>query len=342
MSRYLITVVVFLAATTAYADPPTADQIQAWIRDLDSSKYRVRDRAARQLRDAGADAAAPLAKAARNGSAESSDRALRLLGDMIEGNDTRVEIAARRQLRRLADGESAVAGDARFLLNRQRHRLFAQLVFARVSFQEEDGKITTMDLDRVFDLDAVLPLLKYFPEIEDLSISNKRFGDAGAIYLADLPNLQRLNLFQSDIGDDGLKHLTGLKNLRQLPMGATRVTDAGLKTVAVLTQLEYVGVRGNNITDAGLLHLKGLTSLTGLNLAETNVTDNGLSQLAPLVTLRDLYLNSTAITNDGLDHIKNFKDLQSVYLSKTYTTEAARSRLKEALPNLTIYDDSNR
>src|SRR5262249_52388104 len=111
MRRLLIFAVLFLAAGTGRADPPTADEIQAGIRDLASSSFRTRDEAAGKLRLAGLEAAPALAKAAKTGSAEVTDRALKLLGEMAEGSDPKAEAAARRQLRRLADSESRAAAD---------------------------------------------------------------------------------------------------------------------------------------------------------------------------------------------------------------------------------------
>jgi len=337
MSRFLLLATILLVAVAdGRADPPTAEQIQIWIRDLDSSTFKTRDAATSGLRRAGAESAAPLARAARTGSAEVADRALRLLGEMAEGPDAKAEAAARRHLRRLADGESAVAADAKSILQRKRNRTLTQLLFAGVAYDEHGSQVTRIDLDNSSNVAAVAPLLKEFPELESLSASTSRFTDDQAKYLAELPNLRDLNLYRSNISDEGLKHLTGLKNLRWLPMGETKVTDAGLKTISGMTQLEYVGVRGNNVTDAGLVHLKGLTNLTGLYLGETKVTDDGLKQLAPLTKLHDLYLHTTSVTDAGLEHLKEFKDLKYLYLSKTKTTEGGRARLKEAIPDLSF------
>jgi hypothetical protein len=342
MPRALLTAAVLLIAASAARPEPTTVQLRDWVRDLDSSSYRTRDQAAQRLREAGADAAPVLAKAARSGSSEVADRALRLLGEMAEGKDPKAEAAARRHLRRLADSDTGVAREALAILNRRRNIMLAFLVFAGATYREEGGRVTAVDLDDVTDLTGVSPVLKEFPEIEYVSLSNRRFNDTMVAHLAALPNLQDLNLYRSSIGDEGLKQLTGLKNLRRLPMGESRVTDEGLKAIAGMTQLEYVGVRGNNVTDAGLVHLKGLTNLTGLYLGETKVTDDGLKRLAPLTRLRELYLHSTGITDAGLEHLKELKELRSVYLGKTKTTEDGRMRLREAIPGLEVLEGPSR
>ena len=342
MPRGLAIAVFVLAAGPVAGAPPSAEEIQAWVKDLDSPSFKTRDLAARNLRQAGPDAAAALAKAARTGTVETADRALRLLGEMAEGPDAKAEAAARRHLRRLAEGNSPAANDARAILHRKRNRILAQILFAGAAYDEHRGTVTRIDLDDARDLTTIMPLLKEFPELESLSISNRAFTDGEARHLADLPNLRDLNLFQSNIGDEGLKHLTGLKNLRWLPMGKTRVTNKGLQVISGMTQLEYVGVRGNDVTDDGLVHLKGLTNLTGLFLGETKVTDAGLKHLTPLTRLRELVLLDLPITDDGLEQLKGFKDLRDVYLHKTRTTEDGRARLKEAIPDVTIHTDPGR
>jgi hypothetical protein len=334
--------VALLLAANAGAEPPSPEQIQQWIADLDDANFKTRELAARKLRQAGSEVAAPLAKAAKSASVEAADRALRILGEMADGNDTKAETAARRHLRRLAEGESRVAGEAKSILNRKRNRLLVQLLFAGAAYDEHRDGVMRIDLDNVKDLEAVLPILKYFPELETLSISTRNFTDKMAVHLAELPNLRDLNLYQSNIGDEGLKHLTGLKNLRRIPMGETRVTDRGLKIISGMTQLEYVGVRGNNVTDAGLVHLKGLTNLTGLYLGESKVTDEGLKHLAPLIRLQYITLDKSPITDAGLEHLKELKDLRDLYVTGTKTTKEGRARLKEALPDLDIHDGSDR
>jgi hypothetical protein len=334
--------VALLIAAIARAESPPSEEIQRWIADLDHANFKVREQAARKLRQAGPDVAAPLAKAAKIASPEVADRALRILGEMADGNDPKAETSARRHLRRLAEGESRVAGEAKSILNRKRNRLLVQLLFAGAAYQEERDEVVFIDLDNVADLEAVLPILKYFPELETLSISNRKFTDKMAVHLAELPNLRDLNLFQSGIGDEALKHLKGLKNLRRIPMGYTRVTDEGLKIICGMTQLEYVGVRGNNVTDAGLVHLKGLANLTGLYLGESKVTDEGLKHLAPLKRLQYVILDKSPITDTGLEHLKELKDLRDLYVTGTKTTKEGRARLKDAMPDLDIHDGSDR
>src|SRR5437763_632955 len=100
MPRFVPLVAVLFLAPLGRGEPPSAEPIHQWIRDLDDSSYRKRDEATKQLRQAGPDGVADLAKAAKPGSTESPDRAMRALGEMAAGSDAKAEAAARRQLRR--------------------------------------------------------------------------------------------------------------------------------------------------------------------------------------------------------------------------------------------------
>ena len=340
MSRRLLATIGLLVATSAAPSqpPPKADPIREWIADLDHPRYRLRDRASTRLAAAGVDAVKPLAQVVRKGSPEAADRALKILGDMADGPDPKAEAAARKELRKIADLDHQAAGDARAILARRRNSILATFQEANVRVRETRGGLTDFDLDDVTDLDKVLPLLKEFPEIESISLSNSRFTGKHAEHLAELKNLQEANLFQSKIDDAGLKHLVGLKFLRRIPMGHSLVTDEGLKTIGTMTQLEYVGVRGNKVTDAGLVHLKNLSNLTGLYLGETAVTDDGLKHLAAFPKLESLYLHTTGITDAGLEQLRGFKDLRYLDLANTKTTEEGRRRLLEGLPEVRIRD----
>jgi hypothetical protein len=339
-SLLAMTGLLVAAASAVSQAPPKAYPIQDWIADLDSPRYRLRDLASTRLAAVGVDAVKPLAQVVRKGSPEAADRALRILGEMADGPEPKAEAAARKELRKIADLDHPAASDARAILARRRNSILAVFQQANVRVRETSTGYTDFDLDEVSDLDKVLPLLKEFPEIEAVSLSNAKFTGKHAEHLAELKNVQELNLFQSKIDDAGLKQFAGLKFLRRIPMGHSLVTDEGLKTIGTMTQLEYVGVRGNKVTDAGLVHLKNLSNLTGLYLGETAVTDDGLKHLAAFPKLQDLYLHTTGVTDAGLEHLKGFKDLQHLDLSKTKTTEEGRRRLQEALPEVVIRTDN--
>lgn len=140
--------------------------------------------------------------------------------------------------------------------------------------------------------DDDLGVLKSFPKLESLDLSNTQITSRGMAHLEGLTNLQQLLLWETEIGDTGLKHLEGLAKLWLLVLDDTEVTDAGLKHLSGLTNLEeYLGLRRTQVTDAGLGHLQGLTKLRKLNLLRTRVTVSGAKDLERSLPMAEIWHN---------------------------------------------------
>lgn len=331
----LLLTAVSLAAP-APVPAPTSEEIRESIRNLDHEQYKVRSAAARKLRAAGKSAIDPLVKVTRSGTAQAADRAVKILQDLAfnSGDDTMA--AAREALRKVAAANGQASEQARAALRQHRGQIMDKIQQAGARFQFDGDNVRAIYFDSAKELAPLLPLLREFPEVEELSFSTKKFGDEDFKHLVALKNLKWINLYQSSIGDESLKLLKNFPKLESVPMGETRVTDEGLKHVSELTKLEYLGLRGNNITDAGLVHLKKMTGLTGLTLQETKVTDAGLVHLKPLTSLTHIRLQSTAITDAGLEHLTGLKDLRRLDAAMTKVTQKGAEKLEEAIPGLTV------
>lgn len=339
---------VLIAATHSIADPapkitPTPDEIREAIGNLDHEQYRVRTAAAKKLRAAGKNAMEPLVKVATSGSIESADRAMKILQDLAFNADDATMAAGRDALHQIARSKAPVRIQAREMINRYRGVIMDRLRRAGVRLEFDGEIVTSVYLEAVGQVsesesfEKLLPLLREFPEITEVSASIKTFGDKEMKYLLPLTKLKRLNLYQSNIGDESLKLLKNFPELEMIPMGETRVTDAGLKHLAELTQLDYIGLRGNNVTDAGLVHLKKLTNLTGLTLQESKVTGAGMAHLAPLTKLQSLRLQKTALTDEGMESLHVLKQLRYVNISGCEMVGAdAATKLREAVPGVAV------
>ena len=328
-----------IVANPAPAPVPTSEEIREAIKYLDDPQYRVRALAAKKLLNAGKAAIEPLAKVAETGSIESADRAMKILQELAFNSNDDTMPPARDALHKLAKSKAQVREQAVEMLKRYRGQVIDRMQNAAVNFQFQGDNVRAIYLNSVQDLAAVLPLLREFPELEEISISHKKFGDEEFKHLLPLKKLKWINLFESNIGDDALQHLKNFPDLESIPMGHTRVTDAGLKHLAELTQLDYLGLRGNNVTDAGLVHLKKLTNLTGLTLQETKVTDAGLERLQGMINLKTLRLQETAITDAGLEKLHGLKSLRFIALSGTRVTDKGLAKLREAIPEAIVNRD---
>lgn len=324
-----------LLAGVAADAPPSAKQIDDWIRQLDDDRFEVREAASRDLRKSGKAAIAALTTAATSKSLEVTQRAVDVLKDLSVSTDQATALEARKSLSRLAASEHAEASArARTALLQHLLLVVAELKRGGAQARVEDNRVVGINLDSVADPASLIPLLHKLPDLEEVSLSNPKLDDAGMALLKGLPRVKRLNLYRAGIGDNGIKVLKDLPNLRFVPMGETKVTDAGLAHLKDLTELEYLGLRGNRVTDAGLVHLRRLTNLTGLYLGETRITDAGLVHLKDMKKMDYLRLDATAITDAGLEHLQGMTMLRQLTLAGTKVTEEGIARLKKTAPNV--------
>jgi Leucine-rich repeat (LRR) protein len=185
--------------------------------------------------------------------------------------------------------------------------------------------------------DAELADLRKLTELHTLYLSGTRITDAGLECLKDMKKLRTLSLADTRIGDAGLARLSGLTNLESLLINGTQVTDAGMVHLKPLTKLTLLRLNDCQISGAGLSHLRDLTRLTTLELNGTAVSDTGLVHLQALVNLGLLYLSQTSVTDAGLDYLSGLKKLRMLEIVRTEVTDEGIQRLKQALPNTSIY-----
>ncbi len=139
--------------------------------------------------------------------------------------------------------------------------------------------------NRITSLGA-LELADAFPaEMEVLSLSWNRIGDAGVMALAGTAGAARLaalDLGYCELGDAAAAALAaarGLARLSTLNLGVNRIGDAGLAALAAsphLGRLEALNLGHNPVGDAGVLALFAsplLAGLTALHLHGTHVSD---------------------------------------------------------------------
>jgi Leucine-rich repeat (LRR) protein len=304
---------------------------------LGDRSFRIREAACRNLAKAGNKALAALTRAAQGNNLEVALRAVGVLKELFKAAETEAASdAVTAALVRIAASASPGAHRATLVLIEIQEGIVRRIEQLGGSVHSDSFRIMAVNLDNVKDLTKALPLLRRFPALQDVSLSNRHLNDSLMAELKGLPRLKNLNLFRSSISDDGLKCLKTLPKLVSVPMGMTKVTDAGLVHLRELKQLEYVGLRGNNVTDAGLEHLRGLTNLTGLHLSETKVTDAGLVHLRGMTKLQYLPLSHTKVTDTGLEHLRALRDLRHLDITHTRVTPKGVTRLRQAIPKLGV------
>jgi hypothetical protein len=237
------------------AAPPTAAQIQQWIRDLDSERYQAREDATAGLLRGGYDAVAPVAQVAAQGSLEVAIRAVFVLREAALAEDAKTAEAAEQALRNLAQTPSVAAPRATSTLaalaELRERRVRSYLAAKGAKFQstqrfagvdpfpdpyglwlDQDWKGTEEDLVKLKFLTQITSVLLDGPRVNDswlrlvaempsvTAISIKRANVTNAV-LSDLkriPNLQELNVYYTPIGDAAVEHLTALRGLTVLKL----------------------------------------------------------------------------------------------------------------------------
>ena len=111
---------------------------------------------------------------------------------------------------------------------------------------------------------------------------------------------------------------------------------AALTAVApFIVEAELAGTR---VTDAGLAALKPFQNLERLHLERTALTGKTLGDLGALKKLTYLNLCSTAVTDDALTALTGVSALRQLYFFDSKATAAGLTRLRAALPKVTIGD----
>jgi hypothetical protein len=168
----------------------------------------------------------------------------------------------------------------------------------------DNGRVVGVNLDKALDLNAVLPLLRQLPDLEEVSLRHKDLDNRALGHLTGLPKVTLLVVSQSAVGDDGLKVLATLPRLREFQAASTKITDAGMAQFDGLVGIEVLVLSDNEITDAGLARLAKHKGFTGLFLHSTKVTDAGLDYLKGMSRLTKVGLSKTAVTDEGVAKLK--------------------------------------
>ena len=118
---------------------------------------------------------------------------------------------------------------------------------------------------------------------------------------------------------------------------ASRITDTSLKALAgVASQILWLDLGATRVSDGGLIEVARLPNLTRLHLQHTAVGDGGLAHLVGLQRLEYLNLYGTVVTDEGLMALSSLKRLRSLYVWETRVTPAGISRVRAALPRVTV------
>jgi hypothetical protein len=228
--------------------PAAADDIAAWIKDLDDVRYLVREKAAQHLTDAGAAALDPLLAAANADRPEPADRAIWILRRFGRSRDTELALAALERLVQLQNRPAIVAQAESELAERS--------VAACEQRLGPLGADIGLQIDRI-DLTTQAPILivrlgeKWRGTPEDLR------------QVSQLRQQRYFRLEGEAIGDDVVKMFAEKEKLAYLQLIKTKVTPDAVDVVKSRHPEALVHVRNLALLGvSGEKHVAGILVMT--------------------------------------------------------------------------------
>ena len=216
-----------------------------------------------------------------------------------------------------------------------------------------------------FDADrlsvSALNQLKSIESLESVEISEEGSGNDCLQSISEISSLKYLHLKNCSLGEAGTRQLHAITNLRwltfenvQLTEGSveriaeqntlimlsfrqTRIADQDLETLAPLAPtLATLNLINSGVTDSGLAHIRKFARLTTLRIGGDEFTDAGIEHLKGMKSLVRLDLRSTNITDACVPALRTLTALTHLSIDGTQLTENGETKLKQALPKLTI------
>ncbi len=221
-----------LAADGEAAETPQEADIRAWIANLDSDRFLVRERATTKLSQVGIPAFEMLATAADGDKLEAATRAIRVLLMYCEHGDKDLAFAALERVAALRNRPAESAAAASLLVEMRASR-------ARVAIRKLGGEFKTGNVVNVRGQHLPLKLSDAW-----------KGGDDGMRHVKDLYWLAQLSIFTDTVTDAGIDALHGLPSLRRIELYGAAVTTEGVAKLR--KRLPHVAVEVRSRAQLGI------------------------------------------------------------------------------------------
>lgn len=282
VSWFLVTWLALVAAVPAWGEderPPEprpavpADQIEHWIKQLDSDRFNERETATKKLVAAGATAIEPLVRAMAHANLEVSARGTYVLRELaLQGDDDSAE-SAEEGLRKLSKQFASVGSRARATLE--------QLADVReersMKLLQRQGAKFRSSAERIFAMQAGIAhtASQFSLEIDE----SWRGSDSDLRKLRWLKSVDRVHFMGSRVTNRSLEFVAEMPGLTILTIRSAPIDDGALRVVLKHGHLQQVAVMNCPITDESLAVFEQ-ARLTRLLLYNTQVTFEGKERLA--------------------------------------------------------------
>lgn len=251
-----------LLCQTPSGEPP----IDAWIRQLDSSKFDEREDAAAKLIRAGAAAVDPISTSLPGASRERLSRCLSILvsislkGD--EGAQEKAEAAVEAIARgadpraaRIASGSLGAIQAARLEQAREKLTLLGAVV-REIRLEDLNGNWQLSEETGAVEIGPEfrggvedLKLLRRLLDVESITLNHPAATDEWLELIVDkLPQLEEVNIKRAKVTSIGLASLQKLRRLHHVWICYMPVDEAGVAELARLPVVSYLTLFGTGIS----------------------------------------------------------------------------------------------
>ncbi|MCY2991912.1 MAG: PDZ domain-containing protein [Planctomycetota bacterium] len=263
----LLAAATVLAAEPSSAAPAkspatfTREQIDQWVKDLNSDRFVERELATEKLIGAGAAAVLPLAEALQSNNLEVTTRGVIILQELALAAEPEAESAARTTLQKLAEtrftSAARRAAEALTKLDALRaERALAELKRlgalvgndpVEFGFQVADRYALVFG-DKWRGEEQDLARLRHLHDVGELIFEGPQVTDGWLKYVPEVHGIGSLTVKHASITDTGVKHLKNLCNVQMLSLMYVPIGDPAID---VLTQLQGLGtlrIFGTNVS----------------------------------------------------------------------------------------------
>jgi len=248
----------------------SAEQIRAWVGDLDSGSFTLRETATQRLIEAGLPAIEPVVNAVTEGELEVVARGVHVLRELALSSELPAQDAALAALEKLAAARTTPAGrragkalSTLGAIRQQRALAELQSLGAKVYTPPlQIGRliaygILTVEIDETFKGgQPKLALLRWLPDVRQVAFVGPQVTDDWLTHLGTMENLQSIVIKRANVRGKGLVHLKNLRDLRQLCVVYSPIDDRSVDHLSALKSATALRLFGTEMTDAGAERLE--------------------------------------------------------------------------------------
>jgi hypothetical protein len=338
---------VFLWATMLSAAPPSADQLRAWVRQLEADDFALREAAEHKLIASGEAAIAPLAEAIAGTSPEAAWRASAALEKIaIRGDEASVARVAAALQRLSGNQKPALGALAKELITKQAHarqeRAAARIRSLGGKFDEEfsvggiiGGPVVIGGVDALIlgESEEEVKLGIELPELDVPEVA--KVAEAAAVGIE--PALKAVDTLLSAGTDAKSPAQEPAPPPDALPLETAPPAPA-LAAPAIADA--FVGGEIVEVADLSAESDEGPAKSLTIDRAWRG-GDKGLVALRELTNIASLSVHKAPLTDAALTHIAALRGLQSLDIQSTPFSSTALAAFRKQRPEVRIFARGN-